>query len=284
MQSLDVPLSRLFPDLFTIFRPVAITDLPLMVAASFLVDYEHPIVPVSRGRSPPGVEREGVKLFKAIGGQQVIRLILKTKPVDYQKLLWGPCDAATIWLGAVGYGESLGRLLQIFDVTGFGDARVTAEAPPHGLVSLEEVVSLYRDGRLRCELRAEEIASKAISVDPEATIIQAMTAMSERKVRRLFLSGRRDEYISDRSILAFLFSPRLLTMSKDSPESWTNAKLTEVKATKARAVSPEDKVEEVGRLADSEHDVFTLSEGALLVSRWDMVMKPWKAKALRVSP
>jgi hypothetical protein len=284
MQFLDVPLSSLFPNLFTIFRPVATADLPLMVAASMLADYEHPIVPVRKGRPQAGEEKKGVKLFKAIGGQQVLRLIVKTKPSDYEKMLWGPCSDASIWLGAVEYEESLGRLLQVFDLTGFGDARVNAKAPPHGLISLEEVVSLYRERRLRCELRLEEVASQAISVDPEETIIHAMTTMCDRRVRRLFLSGRKDEYISDRSVLAFLFSPRLLTVAKDSPESWTSAKVAEVQATRARAVSPKDKVEEVGRLADADRDVFTLAEGALLVSRWDLVMKPWKMGRLQVSP
>jgi len=280
---LDAPLSKLLPGLFEIFRPITTPDVPLIVAASILADYEHPIVPVRRGRSQAGVEKEGLKLFRAVGGQQVIRLIVRTRPADYQGLLWRPCSATSIWLGAVEYGESLERLLRVFELTGFGDARVNAPAPPHGLVTLEEVVSLYREGTLRCNAKVEEVASRAISVDPDAELIDAMTTMCDRRVRRLFLSGRRGEYISDRSILAFLFSPRLLTVAKDSPESWTNGKVSEVPTTTAREVSPGDKVEDVGRLADPDRDVFTLSEGGFLVSRWDLVMKPWKAKKLTLS-
>ncbi len=285
MSSLDVPLSKLFPNLFTIFRPIATPDLPLMVAASLLADYEHPIVPVTKGRSRSGLEREGVKLFKAMGGQQVLSLIVKTKPGDYQTLLWGPCGPTTIWLGAVEYDESLERLLRIFELTGFGDAKVIAPAPLHGLVSLEEVVSLYRERKLKCDLRVEDVASRAISVDPDATLLEAMKTMCDRRVRRLFLRerGKGGEYVSDRSILAFLFSPRLLTIAKDSPESWTNAKVSEVRTLSARQVSPDDKVEDVGRIADAERDVFTVSDGAFLVSKWDLVMKPWKARCLSLS-
>jgi CBS domain-containing protein len=283
LQSLDVPLSKLFPELFSIFRPVITLEVPVIVAASILADYESPILPVRKGRAPPGVDKEGVKLFKAIGGQQVIRLLVKSKPEDYQKILWAPCSTIGMWLGAVEFDDGLGKLLKVFELTGFGDARVNAPVPPHGLVTLEEVVSLYRKRKLRCGLGVKEISSEAISIDPDTPLIEAMRTMCDKRVRRLFLRGRTADYVSDRSILAFLFSPRILRVAKDQPESWTSAKVSEVQSTTARSVSPNAKVEDVGRMAEAGRDVFMLSDGLSLLSRWDLVMKPWRAGQLHLS-
>jgi CBS domain-containing protein len=282
LQSLKAPLSKLFPELFSIFRPVITLDAPVIVAASMLADYEFSILPVSKGRAPTGVDKEGVKLFKAVGGQQVFRLVVKSKPEDYHKVLWAPCSTIGMWLGTVEFHDELEKLLRIFEVTGFGDARVNAQVPPHGLVTLEEVVSLYRGRKLKCGMAVKEVSSQAISIEPDTTITEAMKTMCEKRVRRLFLMGS-PEYISDRSILAYLFSPRLLTIAKDQPESWTNAPVSEVKKSTAGSVSPNTTVEEVGTMAETSRDIFMLSDGVSLISRWDLVMKPWKAGQLRLS-
>jgi len=132
-------------------------------------------------------------------------------------------------------------------------------------------------------MAVKEVEFQAISIEPDTTIIEAMRTMFEKRVRRLFLR-RSPKYISDRSILAFLFSPRLLMIANDRPEAWTNASVSEVQKSTARSVSPNATIEEVGMMAEASQDVFMLSDGGSLVSRWDLVMKPWKAGQLRLSP
>ena len=276
-------MSELFPDLLSVSRPIMTPEVPVIVAASVLAGHDAPILPITRaGGSPPGVEKQGMRLFRAIGGQQAIRLVVKTRPKDRYKVLWGPCTTTSMWLGAVEYGDTLENLLRIFDLTGFGDARVNARSPPHGLVSLEEVASLYREGRLSCAMLVKEVASRVISVDPESSLIEAMTTMCDRRVRRLFLKGKRDEFISDRSILALLFSPKALSMAKDAPELWTDFRVSDVRSATAGRVSPDSTVEEVGRLVGEGRNVLVMSTGLSLVSRWDLVMKPWKAGRLQL--
>jgi hypothetical protein len=209
-----------------------------------------------------------------------MRLVLGAKPRDYYKVLWGPCTTTSMWLGALDYDDSLEKLLRIFDLTGFGDARVNAAAPPHALVTLDEVVSLYRERKLKCNLEVKDTASSALLVDPDAPLIEAMRLMCEKRVRRLFLRGKDGEFVSDRRILAFLFSPRALGIAKDAPELWTGAKVSEIQPTIARPVSPHATVEDVGRMVEAGRDVFVLSDGTSLVSKWDLVMKPWKAGQL----
>jgi len=142
-------------------------------------------VPITKIGTPPGVEKTGVKLFKAIGGQQIIRLVTESRPRDRYKMLWDPCTTTGMWLGALEYHDSLERLLTIFELTGFGDARVNASAPPHALITLDEVVSLYREQNLKCELEVRQVASHAVFVDPDAMLMEAMRTMCERRIRRL---------------------------------------------------------------------------------------------------
>jgi len=281
---LDAPLSELFPSLFSTSRPITTPDTPVMVAASILATYEFPILPVAKFGDPPDVEKKGVKLFKAIGGQQIIRLLTLTKPSDYHKVLWKPCTTTSMWLGALEYHDSLEKLLRIFEVTGFGDARVNAPAPPHALITLDEVVSLYREQKLKCKLEVKEVASRAIFVDPDTMLMEAMRTMCEKRIRRLFLHGKEGVFVSDRNILAFLFSPKALAVANDAPDSWTDVKISSIPSMKASFVSPQARVEEVGSLPEARHDVFVLSDGLSLVSRWDLVMKPWKLGQLKLSP
>jgi len=232
---------------------------------------------------PPGAEKEGVKLFKAIGGQQVIRLVTGSKPRDYDKVLWGPCTAASLWLGALEFHDSLERLLRVFELTGFGDARVNASLPPHALITLDEVVSLYRERKLECKLEVQEVASRAIFVDPDTKLMKAMNLMCDKRIRRLFLRGQEGVFVSDRNVLAFLFSPKALAVAKDAPESWTDVNMSSIPSMKASIVSPQARVEDVASMPEARHGVFVLSDGASLVSRWDLVMKPWKTRQLSLS-
>ena len=281
--TLDAPLSKLFPSLFSIPRPITTPEFPVIAAASMLSTYDFPILPVTKNDSPPDGEKKGVKLFKAIGGQQVLRIVLETKPVDYYKVLWSPCTTTTMWLGALEYHDTFENLLRVFELTGFGDARVNAPAPPHALITLDEVVSLYRERKLKCKLEVREVASQAIFVDPGTKLMEAMRTMFVRRIRRLFLHGKEGAFVSDRDILAYPFSPKALAVARDAPDSWTDVSVSTIPSTNASFVSPQAKVEDVGGMPEARHGVFMLSGGTTLVTRWDLVMKPWKQRELSLS-
>jgi len=277
---LDAPLSKLFPGLFSISRPIITPDVPVIVAASILATYEFPILPVTKAGAPPDVEKKEVKLFKAIGGLQIVRLMTESEPSDHYNMMWNPCTTTSMWLGALEYHDSLEKLLRIFELTGFGDARVNAQAPPHALITLEEVVSLYRDRKLKCKLEVGEVASRAIFVDPDTMLMEAMRTMCEKRIRRLFIHGKRGEFVSDRNILAYLFSPKALAVAKEASDSWTNVKISSIPSTKASFVSAQATVEDVGSMPEARHGVFVFPDGSSIVSRWDLVMKPWKERQL----
>lgn len=281
-RTLDKSLSELFPELLDLSRPILTPETPLIVAASILAARDTPILPLSKAKGALAREGEGVHLFKAVGGFQVIRLVVRKRPTEYQAALLKPCTDASMWLGALDYDDSLGSLLQIFEVTGFGDARVTCAAPPHVVVTLDEVVSLFRKG-LRCNMRVGEVGSEAVFASPDATLFEAMKTMCERRVRRLFLRGRRGEYLSDRAVLAYLFSPRALAELNESPEAWADVPLSRARTATAKRLSREATVEEAGLAMRQGAEVFILPGGTSLVSKWDLVMKPWRSGRLRLS-
>jgi CBS domain-containing protein len=280
---LGVALSDLFADLYRMPRPLTTPEVPVIVAASMLSIYDSPMLPIVKVGESPTVEKEGVKLFQAIGSQPILRLLTECEPSDYYKILWNSCTTTSIWIGSLGYIDNLDRLLRTFELTGFGDARVDSPLHPPALITLNEVASLYARGRLKCSTPVKEVASRAISTDPDTMLIEAMRTMCERRVRRLFLQGKKGEFISDRAILAFLFSPRGLKVARDSPRVWTDMKVSDIHTMKAHVVSPEATVEDVGSIVERGRDVFMFPDGVSLLSRWDLVMKPWKAGQLRLS-
>jgi hypothetical protein len=281
---LDVPLSKLFPNLFSIARPLTTSGVPVIVAASMLSLYDSPMLPIAQDRIAPGdSEKHGVKLFQAVAGLPIIRMLKDTPPSDYYKALWESCTTTSIRIGSLSFDDTLENLLRIFEVTGFGDARVEAATPPNAMITLTEVLSLFRELKLKCNLEVKDVASQVILADPDMKLIEAMRMMCEKGVRRLFLRGKADEFVSDRTILAFLFSPRGLKAARDNPESWTNHNLSAVQSMKAHTVSTHALVEDIGKMSEAGRDVFTLSDEALLLSRWDLVMKPWKAGQIRLS-
>ncbi|MDA4115923.1 MAG: hypothetical protein OK442_05150 [Thaumarchaeota archaeon] len=81
--TLEARLSELLPDFLSVSRPIMTPEVPVIVAASVLAGHDAPILPITRaGGSPPGVERHGMRLFRAVGGQQAIKLVVKTRPKD----------------------------------------------------------------------------------------------------------------------------------------------------------------------------------------------------------
>lgn len=214
---LESPLSKVFPGLYSVSRPITTPDVPVIVAASMLTAYDAPMLPLTRVGSQQPVEKNGVRLYQAVGSYPIISLFLETKPSDYYKVLWNSCSTTTVWIGSMGYEEPLDKLLSIFALTGFGDARVDVEGSPPALLTLNEVVSLYRDRKLNCSLPVKDVASDAIFIDPDAMLLDALHLMREKRIRRLFLRGRKGEFVSDRSILGLLFSPRGLKAARDSP-------------------------------------------------------------------
>ena len=115
---------------------------------------------------------------------------------------------------------------------------------------------------------------------PETYLVDAVRLMFEKRVRRIFFSSERKNsvsFISSRNIIRFLFSPARLEIVNENPERWIDAKLSEIDASEAKMIMEGKIVNQAAReIGDRVDDCLVCEHTKKVVTRWDIVMKPWK--------
>jgi hypothetical protein len=271
------------PNLFKISRPIIDGKNPLIISGNLLQVQEVHVLPIVRGLQPRVDETTKIKMYATLAGYSLLEKILKTNPKDYSKLIWTPCQEIPVWIGSVNYEDTLEDLLRVFDVTGFGDAAAEGRTSIPALVTLSEIIDLYRNGIVSSKLRASEVGSKMISLPANAKLIDALRLMFQKRIRRIFIHGNamrstpRLEYISGRDIIRFLFSPERLDVVKNSPTRWLDAMLEEMETSKAKPIFDGRTINQAAKEIDDGLDACLLCEKSKkVVTKWDLVMKPFK--------
>lgn len=274
-------LSSLFPNLFEISRPITAGSSPLIISANLLYLDRVQMLPIVQGLQPRVDENTKIKMFATFGGPSALKAILQTDPRDYMKLLWTPCQEMPIWIGSVKYSDTFDRLLSVFDATKFGDAAVEDGHIP-ALVTLREVLSLYERNTLVSHLRASDVGSDMVSISSDSLLPDALSLMLKQRVRRVFISARNKtaenfHYVSSRDVLQFLFSPSRLEGVRTNPEHWLHAKLSEIETHQAKIIRDGKTVNQAAKeMGDDVADCLVCENSGRVVSRWDLVMKPWR--------
>jgi hypothetical protein len=274
-------ISSLIPNLFKLPRPTADGNSPLIHAGFLLNSSEAHILQVTKGLVPRKDPRTGLVLYGALGGYSFLERLMKTKPEDYDSLLQTPSSEIAVWIGSVGFDAPISDLLRVFDATKFGAARVSHH-DMHTVLTLADLIGTLRNYSLVSEMRVEEVGSQPQSISPDAGIMEAVKMMLNLRVRRLFTQGRPGEFISNRSVIEFMFTPERLRVISRRPEEWFDAKVSELGTRSAHVVAPGVPLNEAARMIGDEPDDCLISEGGLVISRWDLLMKPWKQG--RLSP
>src|SRR5271157_605305 len=280
-RSVGPSISSLLPGLFKLHRPIADGNSPLIHAGFVLDTSEVHILPITRGLGPRRDRRTGFVLYGALVGYSFLERFMKTKPEDYDDLLQTPCKELAVWIGSVKFGDSISNLLRVFEATKFGAARVSNHEM-YTAVTLADLIGTVRNHLLISEMRVEQVGSQPVTISPDAEIKEAIKMMLKFRVRRLFLKERPSEFISSRSAIEFMFTPEQLQGAKRSPAEWCDANVSVLSTRSARAVAPGASLNEAARIIGDEPDDCLVSEGGLVVSRWDLIMKPWKLG--RLSP
>ena len=183
-----------------------------------------------------------------------------------------------IWIGSSDYERPLEEVLEAFSVTRFGGARVT-KGPQEALISLGDALELVSSGKLSTNMTTDEVSSVPISVSREEPIVDAIRRMVSKNVRRLFVEGGEGKFISDRTVIDYIFSPERLGLARDHPERWiegTVADLGTKSPGRCRGRSLDEAAEEMGQSPD---DCLLTGEWRL-ITRWDVLIKPWRAGKL----
>lgn len=274
-------ISSIIPGLFKLHRPIADGNSPLIHAGFILNTSEVHMLPVMKGLRPRRDRRTGLVLYGALGGYPFLEKFVKTEPKDYNDLLRTPSREIAVWIGSVDFGNPISDLLHVFEATKFGAARVS-DHDIHTVATLADLVGAMRNHSLVSDMRVEQIGSPPMSISLDTDIREAVEKMLRFRVRRLFLQGRPHEFISSRSVIEFMLTPEQLQVVRRRPEEWCDAKVSVLGTRSARVVALGASLNEAVRLIGDEPDDCLVSEGGLAISRWDLVMKPWKLG--RLSP
>jgi class 3 adenylate cyclase/CBS domain-containing protein len=274
-------ISSLIPGLFKLHRPTADGNSPLIHTVFILNTSEVHVLPVIEGLGPRRDRRTGIVLYGALSGYSFLEKFMKTKPKDYRDLLRTPSREIAVWIGSVDFRNPISDLLRVFEATKFGAARVS-DYDMHTVVTLADLMGTMRNYSLVSEMRVEQVGSQSVSISSDAVIGEAIKMMLKFRVRRLFAQGRPGEFISSRSVIEFMFSPERLQVARGRPEEWCDAKVSVLGTRSARVVAPGASLNEAARMIGDEPDDCLVSEGGLIISRWDLLMKPWKLD--RLSP
>jgi hypothetical protein len=274
-------ISSIIPGLFKLHRPIADGNSPLVLAGFILNTSEVHMLPVMKGLRPRRDRRTGLVLYGALGGYSFLERFMKTKPKDYNDLLQTPSREIAVWIGSVNFGNPISDLLDVFEVTKFGAARVSNN-DIHTVATLADLVGAMKNHSLVSDMRVEQVGSQPVSISRDTDIREAVEKMLRFRVRRLFLQDRPHEFISSRSVIEFMLAPEQLQVVRKRPEEWCDAKVSVLGTRSARVVAPGASLNEGARLIGDEPDDCLVSEGGLAISRWDLVMKPWKLG--RLSP
>src|SRR5271166_743628 len=208
-------IQSLFPNLFKIPRPITLASSQLIISGNSLHIDEVQMLPITQGLQPRIDPNTKIKMYATLGGYSVLNAILKTNPRDYIKFLWSPSQDTPVWIGSVKYSDGFNDLLKVFDITRFGDAAVEEYGSLPALITLTEILTLYKKGIIKSHLHLSEIGSNMVEVSPDFSLIETIGLMFKKRIRRVFLSVDQDNaeypeafsFISTRSIIRFLFSP-----------------------------------------------------------------------------
>ncbi len=256
--------------------PVLDPKTKMLPAMSLLRFHEIDVLPLSfDGRR---------KRQRGLFGSSCLARIMLLGPRHFRAFLDQPCEIASDELVSVRANQSLSGLLNAFSRTRLGFASVQEGDDFSALISLADVLGLYETGIVASDLTIEEIGSPIFSMPGETTLRNVLEEMFQKWHRRVFVRGKR-EFISDRGIMAYIFSPAVLNPLMQEREAMTNvldAPISSVERMVAKEVAPDTTLKVAASALKSERAGQCLVFDGMVVTPWDLVMKPWKAKALKL--
>ncbi len=220
----------------------------------------------------------------AVSGYSCLSEVLALGPGDYGEFLNEPCEAFSVKLSVVDAEADLEDLLRVVDKTGFGfvclDGKDKHEVG--AFVGLSDLVGLYQKGLVKSDLTIGDVSSSPIFSLPQNTSLKrALGEMIEHGMRRVLIEGT-SSVVTDRSIINHIFSVSKLSQASDSSYDLLGTTLAEIETSQAGSVSSTAKLSEAAELMLQTRDHCLISEKGI-VTPWDLIIKPWEQKALKIS-
>ncbi|MGA2875121.1 MAG: hypothetical protein ABSE82_06215 [Nitrososphaerales archaeon] len=288
-------ISTLFPEAFEAASLTASGVNPLVNVVNLLCRNDVQTLPLVPSPEPRINPETKIKEYASLASYAVLDSILRSDFKNYQLLVFSTkCQEVAVWIGSLRSTDSLDELMRVLEMNGFGNAIVEQEdARKNVLLTLKDIVSLYQSERLRSTLLVSDVSSPKVSASTDTTITETLSLMLNKGARRLFLQPKNAEeeenysglqFVSDRGILSFLFTPQRLEILKKSPESWLDARICDVGTSSAVPVACDATINQASQLIGEKPDgCLVCEESQEVVSRWDIAMKPWQVDSLEIS-
>lgn len=266
------------PGIFHKAYPVLDPNAQVLPVMSLLRFHEIDALPVYSEDA-----RLGKTVRRAVYGFYSLRRLMALKPGEFSRFLTQPCGATSERLSTISAGRSLTSLLGVFAKTRFGFARVEDGANVGALAGLRDVLPLYEAGAVETGLSVEDVGSPIVSVERDATLREALETMFAKRHRRVFVSGKKQGFISDREIIAKVFSPGVLSDMAQGDGDVLGIRVSDIEETTAAPVEKGTSVKAAARLLREEVAGQCLVSKGMVVTPWDVVMKPWISGELRIA-
>lgn len=261
-----------FPKMFERAYPAVDPTTPILSVLPLLRFHEIDVLPLA---FDVGRRQKGVYGFSCLAS------LLKVRPIGVGSFLKQPCEVVSEPLATIRADRSLSGLLDVFLRRRFGFARVVESKGVGAILTLPDVLGLYQDGSLGSSLILEDVASTAFSMPIESTIREVLVEMFDRRIRRVFISGTR-EFVWDRNVIEHLFSPAVLAhVVQNESADILEIPISGIGTTTAKEADGLMQLQEAAALLKAEPGQCLVYDGKV-VTPWDVVMKPWKERKLKV--
>ena len=277
-ESIRERVSELLPELFEGDPSSIQGDDPIIVTGLLLKHKEIHLLPAGKKVPPRRFEAANVTLHGAFGGYGILKKVAGSAPRDYYKTLWSKSAEVPIWIGSCHFEDPFDAVLEAYSLTRFGGARVT-RGTSEALVTIGDAAGLIAIGKLSTHMSTDDVCSIPVAIAKDSPIIEAIEKMISHNIRRLFVQGSQGRFISDRTLIDYMFSPGRLEIARDHPEMWIDEGVSKL-ATKTPGRCRTGDLDEAAKAMGPAPDDCLMTDEWRVVSRWDLVVKPWRARKL----
>jgi len=266
-----VQIGVALPQVFRRTYPVIEPTTQMLLAVSLLRFHEIDALPIGFKASQ--------KKRLAVFGYSCLSLLLETPKKDYGKFMELPAEKAALELATIGVDKDIESLVGNFKRTKFGFAWVESEKLG-GFASLRDLLELYETGVLETHLTLGELASPIFSMPKTATARNVLEEMFNRRIRRVFVEGKKT-IVTDRRIIGFLFSTSRLGSTAKNPESLLDFNLGDIETLEPPFVRGSSSVRKGAKsLSDHSEECLVCEKG--VITPWDLIMKPLALGVLKI--
>jgi CBS domain-containing protein len=274
-------ISELLPGIFDADPPSIQGEDPVVLTASFIKNIDVHFLPAGGKVPSRRSDLDNVTLHPAYGSYGILKKIVGSTPKEYYKTLWSKSAEVPIWIGSCRFEQPFDDMLLAFSETKFGGARVT-HGTREALITLGDAVGLISEGKLSARMSTSEVGSVPIFISKDRRIIESIREMVSHNIRRLFVEEEEGRFISDRTLIDYMFSPQRLGVARDHPELWIDEAIEKL-GTKRPGRCGTGSLDEAAKVMGPAPDDCLMTDEGRVISRWDIVVKPWRAGKLEAA-